>query len=104
MKFIIILNFKNFNKGILKKEGKNYSIIGCTLNYGLSNTSVYVKIDLDIEKGSLIIHTPSQPQGEIYHNLPSGPLIPAFQNKTNKKSNCFLRMQVWFEGTTAKII
>ena len=59
---------------------------------------MHIKVILNMDKSCLTIYTPIHPNGEVFNNLPEGPLIPTFQHKINKNSNCSLRLQVNFEG------
>ena len=72
--------------GVTNKTGKTYTVVGSTFNYGFNKTQCKFKLTLDFDKGTLTIISQTNPNGEVYSNLPPGPLFPAFQNRMGKNS------------------
>ena len=83
--------------GIISKNGKNWTVIGSTINYGFTRNNFFkVKVVLDCEKGILSVFSANFPNGEIFNNLSKDGWFPAFQNKTMNNSNYVLQIIVNF--------
>ena len=64
--------------GVVNKRFSNSKMIGSVINYSLAKGSIKIKILLDANKKKLIVFTPSNPQGEIFSDLPKdGLFFPA---------------------------
>ncbi len=74
--------------GVINKRFSNSKLIGSVINYSLLKSNIKVRIFLDANKKKLIIFTPSNPQGEIFTDLPKdGLFFPAIQNKSKLLKN-----------------
>lgn len=89
---LIFLRKLKFYEGITNKSGKIVNIIGSTINYGLNRNSISIKVEFNVDDGILKIYGPSNPEGEVFNNIPQGVWYPAFQNKTAKNSNSTLQL------------
>jgi hypothetical protein len=88
--------------GVVNKRFSNSKMIGSVINYSLQKNSIKVKILLDANKKRLIVFTPSNPQGEVFTDLPKdGLFFPAIQNKSKLSKN-LLRVQFKFELAVPK--
>lgn len=88
--------------GIINKRFSNSKIIGSVLNYSLLKGNMKVRILLDANKKKLIVFTPSNPQGEVFADLPKdGLFYPAIQNKS-KLSRNILKVEFKFELSVPK--
>jgi hypothetical protein len=88
--------------GVVNKRFSNSKMIGSVINYSLQKNSIKVKILLDANKKRLIVFTPSNPQGEVFTDLPKdGLFFPAIQNKSKLMKN-LLRVQFKFELAVPK--
>lgn len=83
--------------GVMSKMMKQSTVFGTMINYGLNAHSSTIYVVLDMENRSLTIQSSNSPNKEVIHNLPDGPLYPAFQNKTNKNTNFSLKLFVQFD-------
>lgn len=93
--------------GVVQQGSKRGALIGSTVNYGLQRDSLKIRVTLDFGKHQMLISTPACPQGELFNNLPPGPLYPvstahvsdkAFMNKSNDKNLSGLKIAVTFES------
>lgn len=84
--------------GVTNKVGKAYNIMGSLINYGLNTESMVIKVLLDLDSRIMSVYTSNNKAGEIFSNLPSGALYPAFQNKTSKDSNSPLKLIIKFDA------
>jgi hypothetical protein len=83
--------------GVINKRFSNAKMIGSVINYSLLKGNIKIKIFLDANKKRLIIFTPSNPQGEIFSDLPKdGIFYPAIQNKSKLMRNA-LKAEFKFE-------
>jgi len=83
--------------GVTNKVGKTYNIFGSLINYALNTESMIIKVFLDLEKRTMTIINGNNKDGEVFNNLPNGPLYPAFQNKTSKDSFSPLKLHIKFD-------
>ena len=83
--------------GVINKRFSNSKLIGSVINYSLLKNNIKIRLLLDANKKKLIIFTPSNPQGEVFADLPKdGLFFPAIQNKSRLLKNV-LRVQFKFE-------
>lgn len=69
--------------GIINKKNNVGKVIGSIINYTLTGGDIKVKILLDLNKRTMIIYSPTKPEGEGFADLPKdGLFFPAIQNKT----------------------
>ena len=69
--------------GIINKRFSNSKLIGSVINYSLLKGDLIVKVYLDANKKRLTIFSPSNPNGEVFSDLPKdGLFYPAIQNKS----------------------
>jgi hypothetical protein len=61
--------------GIINKRFSNSKLIGSVLNYSLLKGNMKVRILLDANKKKLTVFTPSNPQGEVFSDLPKDGLF-----------------------------
>jgi hypothetical protein len=61
--------------GVINKRFSSSKLIGSVINYSLLKGSIKVKIFFDANKKRLIIFTPSNPQGEVFSDLPKDGLF-----------------------------
>lgn len=83
--------------GLTNKLGKHLTVCGTSINYGLNQTSIVVKLALDMDSRVLNISIPSQGISESFSSLPEGAVYPAVQNKTSKNGSSSLRVKVLFD-------
>jgi len=83
--------------GVTNKAGKTANILGRLFNYALNTESIVIKVFLDVDNRSLTVLAGNEKDGEVFNNLPSGPLYPAFQNKISKDSFSSLKLNVKFD-------
>ncbi len=84
--------------GIINRRFSNSKLIGSIVNYSQNRGLIKIRIYLDANKKILTIYSPSNPQGEIFTDLPKdGIFYPAMQNKSKIVSPNQLRVDFKFE-------
>ncbi len=88
--------------GVINKRFSNSKMVGSVVNYSLLKGTMKIRVLLDANKKRLIIFTPSNPQGEIFSDLPKdGLYYPALQNKSKLMRNV-LQVEFKFELSVPK--
>ncbi len=88
--------------GIINKRFSNSKLIGTVVNYSLLKGDITIKVFLDANKKRLIVYSPSNPNGELFTDLPKdGLFYPAIQNKSDLKKKQ-LKVQFKFEMSVPK--
>lgn len=64
--------------GVINKRFSNSKLIGSVVNYSLLKNDLMVRILFDANKKKLTVFSSSNPQGEIFNDLPKdGMFYPA---------------------------
>lgn len=80
----------------MNRRFSNNKLFGGVVNY--RRGVLRVRLLLDANKKRLTLFTPSNPQGEVYSDLPKdGLFYPALQNKTKINAPAVLRVGYRFE-------
>ena len=88
--------------GVINKRFSNSKLIGSVINYSLLKGNLKVRVLLDANKKRLTVFTPSNPQGEVFSDLPKdGLFFPAVQNKSKLLKNV-LKVDFKFELVVPK--
>ena len=84
--------------GVMNKRFSNGKLIGTIVNYSLTRGLIKVRVLLDANKKRLTIFSPSNPQGEVFTDLPKdGLFYPAIQNKSKIHASNALRVDYKYE-------
>ena len=64
--------------GVINRRFSNSKLIGSVINYSLNRGMIRVRVFLDANKKRLTVYTPTNPQGEVFSDLPKdGNFYPA---------------------------